>query len=390
MSEELTANELGERLRLARESAKVTQAAAGEALEVARTTIVAMEQGQRRPRLDELQRFAALYGVSVNALLRREAVQIDLKPRFRRAGEADADVEAAVALLTILVQAELELEDLLGVRRARNDPPERPLLPGNVTIQAEHDALDLRQWLGIGIGPIPDIMTVLELQLGARVFVRRLPAKISGLYAYDDRAGACILLNAAHPKNRRAQTGAHELGHFTSTRRSPDALHAESPESSREERYAIAFARAFLTPARAVMTMFKEITAGATQLTRRHIILLAHMFGVSREALVRRLEELGLTKAGTWDWFVHNGGITDQQARQVLGEAIVPDVAQIDAGRPVSMRLGLLVGQVWAKGLLSEGQIARMLQLDRIEVRELIDAYEDEGVGRDDSPKLIG
>jgi len=390
MSDEITAVELGERLRLARESAKVTQAAVGEALQVARTTVVAIEQGQRRPRLDELQRLATLYGVSVNSLMRREAVQIDLKPRFRRAGEASADVESAAALLTVLVQAELELEDLLGVRRTRNDPPERPILPGNVAVQAEQDAAELRHWLGIGIAPVHDIMSVLQFQLGARVFVRRLPAKISGLYAYDERAGACILLNAAHPRNRRAQTCAHELGHFTSTRRSPDALHAKSQESSREERYANTFARAFLTPARAVMAMFKEITAGATQLTRRHVILLAHAFGVSREALVRRLEELELTKTGTWDWFEHNGGITDEQERQVLGEAVRPDAAQIDASRPVSMRLTLLVGEAWAKGLLSEGQIARLLQLDRIEVRELIDAYEDEGVGRRDSPRLIG
>ena len=98
MSEDLTAAEIGDRLRVARESAKVTQAAAAEALQVARTTVVAIEQCQRRPRLDELHKFAALYAVSVNSLLRREAVQIDLKPRFRRAGEADADVEAAVAL----------------------------------------------------------------------------------------------------------------------------------------------------------------------------------------------------------------------------------------------------------------------------------------------------
>lgn len=388
MTEELSAIEVGERLRIARESAKVTQAAAAEALQVARTTVVAIEQGQRRPRLDELQRFAALYGVSVNSLLRRESVQLDLKPRFRRAGEADADVESAVALMASLVQAELELEDLLGVQRTRSDPPERPLLPGNVAVQAEQDATELRQWLGIGMAPIHDMMSVLELQLGARVFIRRLPAKISGLYAYDERAGACILLNAAHPKDRRAQTGAHELGHLTSTRRAPDALHDGSPESSREERYAIAFARAFLTPARTVMSKFREITAGSTQLTRRHVILLAHAFGVSREAMVRRLEELGLTKPGTWDWFVHNGGITDQQALQVLGESAGLDTARADAARPVSMRLALLVGEAWAKGLLSEGQIARLLQLDRIEVRELIDAYEDEGVGREDSPRL--
>lgn len=390
MSDELTSAEIGERLRLARESAKVTQAAAAEALQVARTTVVAIEQGQRRPRLDELQRFAALYGVSVNGLLRREAVQVDLKPRFRRAGEADAEVEAAVALLATLVQAELELEDLLGVRRVRNDPPERPLLPGNVAVQAEQDATELRQWLGMGMAPIHDIMSVLELQLGARVFVRRLPPKISGLYAYDEQAGACILLNAAHPKDRRAQTGAHELGHFVSARSAPDALYAGSPETSREERYAIVFARAFLTPARAVMAMFKEVTAGAAQLTRRHVIILAHAFGVSREAMVRRLEELGLTKVGTWDWFEHNGGISDDQARQVLGEAMGQDVGRADAARPVSLRLALLVGEAWARDLLSEGQIARLLQLDRVEVRELIDAYEDEGVGREDSPRLLG
>ena len=132
MTEALSPQDVGERLRLAREAAKVTQAAAAAALDVARTTVVAIEQGQRRAKLDELQRLAALYGVSLNTLLRREAVQVDLKPRFRRMGEQDDGVEAAVALLTNLVQAELELEDLLGVRRSRNDPPERPLAPGDV------------------------------------------------------------------------------------------------------------------------------------------------------------------------------------------------------------------------------------------------------------------
>lgn len=384
MTEALSPQEVGERLRIAREAAKVTQAAAALALDVARTTVVAIEQGQRRARLGELQRLAALYGVSLNALLRREAVQVDLKPRFRRMGEQDDGVEGAVALLTTLVQAELELEDLLGVRRSRNDPPERPLMPGDVVLQAEHDAAELRQWLGIGQAPVHDIVSLLELQLGVRVFVRRLPAKVSGLYAYDDAAGACILLNGAHPRERRAQTGAHELGHLVSTRRAPDALYDGSPEASREERYANAFARAFLTPARAVMAMFRDVTAGASQLTRRHVIVLAHAFGVAREAMVRRLEELGLTKVGTWDWFEHNGGITNDQARQVLGEAWGIDARRADAARPVSLRLGMLAHEAWSKNLLSEGQLAGLLQLDRVEVRELIDAFEDEEV--DDSP----
>jgi transcriptional regulator with XRE-family HTH domain len=232
----LTPEALGELLRNARENAKLTQAAAAQALNVARTTLVAIEQGQRRARVEELQKLAALYRVSLNVLLRQDGVRVDLRPRFRKAGEDDQEVEGAVALLNSLVQAELELENLLGIKRARNDPPERPLLPGNVILQAEQDAAELRQWLGLGMAPIHDMLSLLEVQLGARVFVRQLPARVSGLYAFDEEAGACILLNAAHPRDRRAQTGAHETGHFISTRRAPDALYSDSPETTREER----------------------------------------------------------------------------------------------------------------------------------------------------------
>jgi Zn-dependent peptidase ImmA (M78 family) len=386
--EQLGPDVVGERLRVARESAKITQAAAANALEVARTTIVAIEQGQRRIRLDELQRLASLFGTSVNALMRRESVHVDLRPRFRKAGEQDEDVDAAAAALTQLVEAELELENLLGVQRTRNDPPERPILPGDVGLQAEQDAIELRQSLGLGLAPVHDMVALLELQLGARVFVRRLPPRISGLYAYVEEPGACILLNASHPRDRRAQTAAHELGHFISTRRSPDALYEGSPEASREERYANAFARAFLTPSRAVMAKFRDVTAGAVQLTRRHVIVLAHTFGVSREAMVRRLEELRLTRTGTWDWFVSNGGITDEHYRQVLGDDAGLDSTRADASQPVPIRLSMMVGEVWRRELLSEGQIARLLQLDRVEVRELIDVLESEGGASNASLRL--
>jgi Zn-dependent peptidase ImmA (M78 family) len=129
-----------------------------------------------------------------------------------------------------------------------------------------------------------------------------------------------MLLNANHPWDRLTQTAAHETGHFISARRQPEVLTEDERFLSREERYANAFQRAFLTPARAVRQRFAAITAGQWHLTRRHVILLAHGFGVSREAMVRRLEELKLARPGTWDWFTGNGGITDDQARQVLGD----------------------------------------------------------------------
>lgn len=379
---------LGERLRLAREAAKITQAQAAEAISAARTTLVAIEQGGRRPRLDEMQTLAGLYGTTVNALLRRESAKVDLRPRFRRTQDGGSAVEMASALLTDLVKAEVELEDLLGVVRSRSEPPERPILPGNVLAQAEEDAFELRQWLGIGDAPVHDVVSILELQLGARVFVRRLEAKISGLYAYDNDAGPCILLNALHPRERRAQTAAHELGHYISTRNAPDSLYEGSPEQTREERYANAFARAFLTPARTVKSMFRDTTAGATNLTRRHVIVLAHGFGVSREALVRRLEELDLVPNGTWDWFERTGGITNDQARQVLGESPAFDPRGEDGERSVSLRLQLLAAEAWKRDLLSEGQVASLLKIDRVQARELIDAYEADEEAADGLPRI--
>jgi Zn-dependent peptidase ImmA (M78 family)/transcriptional regulator with XRE-family HTH domain len=387
--DQIPAAEIGERLRIAREAADLRQAAAADAVAMARTTLIAIEQGQRRVRMDELRKFAKLYHTSVNALLRAEAVHVDLTPKFRKlVTERDEPGRAASHLLADLAKAELELENLLGVQRTHNFPPERPILPGNVVVQAEHDALELRQRLGLGLAPVTDIVTLLELEMGVRIYVRRLAARISGLFAYDDKVGACILLNASHPRERRTLTAAHELGHLVSTRREADVVDQHSPERSPEERYCHAFARNFLMPARTVMQKFKEMTAGAGRLTRRHVIVLAHAFGVSREALVRRLEELKLTKPGTWDWFQDNGGITDDQVRQVLGDLVLTDTQSTDAGHPTSLRLNMLAAEAARQGLLSEGQLMRLLKLDRVELRRLLDTLEMEGSAADEAPVL--
>ncbi len=62
----LSSEAVGELLRDARDNAKLTQAAAAAALGIARTTLVAIEQGARRVRVDELQKLAALYRTSLN------------------------------------------------------------------------------------------------------------------------------------------------------------------------------------------------------------------------------------------------------------------------------------------------------------------------------------
>ena len=162
-AERLSDQEIGKRLRLAREGVKFTQQEAADAIKMARTTLAVIELGQRRARLEELQKLATIYKTSANAILRREAVHLDMVPRFRKlADSADSAMEDAARLLNDLVRAEVELEDALGIERVRNYPPERPLLPGDVRTQAEQDAQELRDWLGLRV-PLEHVKAVVSL-----------------------------------------------------------------------------------------------------------------------------------------------------------------------------------------------------------------------------------
>lgn len=381
--------ELGERLRLARETVKLRQEDAARQIGVARTTVVAIEAGQRRVRLDELQILAAHYRTSVNALLRREAVHLDLVPRFRRlrSGHATAVYDAS-KLLSDLVSAEVELENALGVKRVQAYPPERPILPGDVESQAEQDAQEVRSWLGLGPGPLRGLLPLLELQLGVRLFVRPLDQSVSGLFAFDERAGACMLLNSRHSQERLLQSALHELAHLIATRQALEVIIDDAAVGSREERYASCFARCFSMPARSLRQRFQDLTAGQSHLTRRHVILLADLFGVSREAMVRRLEELTLARAGTWDWFQANGGIPGELVRQAVreeGRALPSDWSEVEGG---ASRLALMAREVWKRGLYSEGQLAQLLRVDRYQMRVLLDGAEAEAGEADDQVKL--
>ncbi len=390
---ELSAQEIGRRLRLARENAGIRQDEAAQIIGMSRPTLVSIEQGSRRARIQEVQTLSKHYGVSVNALLRREAVHTDLVPRFRKLRDKEGkDTHDVVRLFNDLIKADVELENMLGIERKRNYPPERGIGNGDTQEIAEKHAQELRDWLGMGPGPITDIFSIIELNLGIRLYQRRLAksSKVAGLFTYDDEIGACILLNANHPLARRLQSAAHELGHFFGTRQMPEVLQEDEKFLSREERYANAFGRAFVAPAQSFSESFRQLKEITGKTTRRLIILLANQYNISRQACVLRLEELGLVKKGTWDWFTNHGGITDEHAREVLGQtADRPDPAKDDANNLVSHRMSLMAHAAWKRGLMSEGQLAELLKIGRVELRKIVDQIELEESGTDDEFKLL-
>ncbi len=370
--------QLGERLRLARSRAGLTQQEAAEKVKLARTTLIALEKGQRRLRAEELKSMAAAYAVSINALLRPTSVLANIVPRFRAMTANAQDAADAALVLNDLAAAQYELESILGIPFRPNYPPERPLGPGDIRDLAEDAAMEIRQRLGIGLSAITDIVSLLELEFGVRVFIYPLSSsRISGLFAFDEKVGACILLNKKHPRERRSITAAHELGHLIATRAEPDVVDFQSAPQSREERFAAAFSYSLFMPAALVRRRFNELQRDTGSFSPRQLILLAHQLAVSEEALCRRLEELNLLPSGTWE-SLRDRGFSGELVRKVLGDRATPE----DSAVPP--RLWFLAAEAYRRGLLSEGQIARMLRADRVEVRAMFDALgAEEGNGVD-------
>lgn len=366
--------ELGERLRIARTTAGQTQEESAQALGLARTTMVAIERGERPLRAQELMTLARLYGTSVNALLRKEAVHVDLVAQFRRPlgrhVEAGEEVDA-IRLLHQLAASSAELEQRLGKARRQEYPPETPIARAHVEQQAEDLASELRQRLGLGLGPIPDMFALCELEIGMRIFVRSIASEIAGVFAFHPALGACVLVNAKHPRARQTWTLAHEVGHLLTNRSATDVC-ASAGRKVPTERFADLFAAAFLMPGPTMRKRFAEVVEADSKFSARHLVLLSRRYYVSVEAMSRRLEHLELLPPGTYDR-LKRAGTTRQLVSQILGEEPVAEQP------PRLLRLPLLAAEAHAEGLLSEEQVANMLALDLIEVRQLLDDLDETG-----------
>ena len=119
--------ELGARLQRARKRATLTQKAAAEVIGAARTTMVAIEKGDRAVRPTELVALARAYGRPVSDFVRERPSVEPFEVQFRAAPGASAEddpIRPVVAEWEDLCVSYLELEEALGSPLPRDYPPE--------------------------------------------------------------------------------------------------------------------------------------------------------------------------------------------------------------------------------------------------------------------------
>lgn len=362
---------LGARLKAARILHRLTQEAAAVALGVARTTIVAIEAGKRAISLEELRILANLYQSPEGELLDQERPELQMEVDFRMGGQEKlaGDEAKVAAMLHRLAASAIAIENLVDQRTPKLDLPELNISKsGAIDQQAEDAALALRSRLGIGLGPIQDLTALMEFELGLRVFERPLPSKVAGAVAFDSAVGGFVLLNSLHPLARRRVTAGHEIGHLL-VRKVGLSIHFDEDEpADRDERFFDLFGVALLAPAAAVRKKADELQRMFGGFSVRQLLMMAVFFNISIEAMTRRMVRLGILKSGTYER-LHAEGIGLKHRDRVVEE--MPRAEEAPAFTPRAL---LLAGIAHERELLSEQQIASMLELDLVTVRKALES----------------
>jgi len=361
---------IGERLMLARRASGMTQQRAADALNVARTTITAIEGGARRPRPEELVRLAQLYRRSVSDLLRaaKSPHRLDFNMFFRAAG-ARVDIENDPALASDVQRFEQfcqwygELEAALQAPLPRRYPACYESEGASIEQSTEDVAAAERNRLGLGDGPVGDIYALLETDVGLRIFAFAFAnAHVAGMFLLHPEFGGCVAVNARHPEVRRRWTLVHEYGHFLTDREKAEiSVLYNRRKLPREELWADAFAKHFLMPGVGLGRRFDAMQrAKEGPPTPADVLILAHLYRVSFEVMILRLEEIQRLTPGSWKRLQEKGFRADQAKKHVVLSPHEPDPI-------LPRRYELLVAKAFDGEKITAGELARRLDRDRVD-----------------------
>jgi Zn-dependent peptidase ImmA (M78 family) len=248
-----------------------------------------------------------------------------------------------------------------------NYPPEVQLGTTDPVQLAEDVADQERRRLGLGDQPAIHLRTLLEMEVGVRILYEDMPSRVAGLFAYSDDFGGVIAVNRKHPAERRRATMVHEYGHLITERYKPGIDYTSADvRKPVGERFAEAFAIAFLTPATSVRRRFNQIVGQSGDFQIADLCRLSHFFFVSVEAMTLRLEYLRLIPKGIRD-HLKGSKFSPQKAAKALNLDQHP---QTDSR--FSDRYRFLAVQAYDAGHLSEGQLADVLRCARVEARDIV------------------
>ena len=405
----ITLDEIGRRLRRARESRQLTQESAGEVLGLQRSAISLMESGQRQISTLELTRLADLYGrslewfVNPNIPFEEEDPVVAL---FRADPGLQSEVVQKQASRCLrLLREGASLRKLIGRRSAVSLPRyelSAPRSVGQAIAQGQLVAEQERRRLDLGNAPakVPETLAYQNIWTAALQF----PGEVSGLFLSSPEFGVAILANLSQSPVRRRFSYAHEYGHALMDRNEPATVTSVHNTKTRTEQRANAFAAAFLMPEEGVRGFLRHLGKGrgsrheeaavdavtekgirgalrsparSQHVTYADAVLLARHFGASYPAAVWRLRGLNLVSAEQTQTLLDQATDALRYLRAVRATS---DVDELEAGAPqdheLHQQILSLALEAWWRKEISQGrllEVGRLLGIEEETILELVD-----------------
>ena len=278
-----------------------------------------------------------------------------------------------------------ELEQLANAPLPQNYPNLYVIDDMNVEYAAEDVANRERNRLGLGDAPVHNLRKILERDVGLQIFYLEIKPsnQFSAIYIFEPKLGGCIAINRLHPRTRRLFNLTHDYAHFLVHRYNATILiedyYTRIPQN---ERFADLFTIHFLMPMTSVKRQLANIRRNKPDLTLADLITLADYFGVSVEALTRRLEDMREIRAGSWD-SIHRSDFRINNGRAQLG--LINENEEEEDVFP--HRYKYLALYALNEGLISEGRFARYLNTELVDVKRASDEIEAIGLIHSNQPR---
>lgn len=165
--------------------------------------------------------------------------------------------------------------------------------------EAEQAAEALRKTWNLGVDPVADLTAILEDHL-VHVLEMDGPENFDGISAlahdsHGNARAAAVVSRTGCPGERQRLNLAHELGHVV----------LKPAAGVDQEKAAFRFGAAFLAPRACIL---REVGAQRTSIRLEELMILKRRFGLSIQALLMRLHDLGtITESQYKYWFIFIG-----------------------------------------------------------------------------------
>lgn len=236
-------------------------------------------------------RLAEALGVKAAELFRESTIRIDFLGYRKRSAFPKREQEAIESFVKESLEQRVRLQSL--VQEGKPDIPVRKFRVQCLE-DAETAAERLREKWNLGEAPIASVISLLEDKL-VHVFEVDAPGdRFDGVcaLAFDENRklkGAAVISRNSISGERQRLNVVHELGHLV----------LNVGEELDEEKAAFRFAGAFLAPSSVVR---REVGKIRSSIQLRELLLLKKLFGMSIQALLYRLRDLGIITGSLYTW----------------------------------------------------------------------------------------